>query len=465
MKKLLVLIVILALAAGAGYAWKKGMIFQRVDAAEKQQEAAPTLKVSRGTIDLRVSTTGKVVSNLDVEIKSKASGQIIKLPYDISDKVSSGALLAELDPVDENRNVILTEAALTSAKARLAQAMESLKTAQIAVDTGTSDAMANLQSAQTRNRDSQSRLARGEDLFKKQLISKEELDTARTEAASAASALQQAQARMAETRTLPMTVEVRKQDVKLNEAEVKRAQINLDNALQRLKETKIFAPMDGVVVTRPVQTGQIIASGISNVGGGTSLMTLSDLSRLFVSASVDESDIGKIKESQSAMITADAYPGKRFRGKVVRIATKGENNSNVVTFEVKIEVTGEGRELLKPEMTTNIDIQAEHHENVLMLPNEAVQFGKEGYFVELPGSTAENKKRQKVKIGLTDGLNTEIVEGVAENQEVATPSSLQSKWAQGGAGQGQGQGQGQGASLDRGMRMATMRLSGAGRRH
>src|SRR5690606_31659274 len=166
-----------------------------------------------------------------------------------------------------------------------------------------------------------------------------------------------------------------KQDVIVNQTELKRAEIEMENALQRLKETKIFAPMDGVITSRPVQTGQIIASGISNVGGGTTLMTLSDVSRLFINANVDESDIGKIRERQKTIITADAFPGRRFTGEVVRVAAKGETNSNVVTFEVKIEISSSGLDLLKPEMTANVDIQADRREDVLVLPNEAIQFG------------------------------------------------------------------------------------------
>ena len=81
--------------------------------------------------------------------------------------------------------------------------------------------------------------------------------------------------------------------------------------------------MDGVVTDRKVQTGTIIASGVSNVGGGTTILTLSDLSRIYVLASVDESDIGKVQVGQPATITVDAYPSMQFAGKVVRIASKG----------------------------------------------------------------------------------------------------------------------------------------------
>jgi HlyD family secretion protein len=455
-KKTLIIGVVVVVAI-AGY-WKWGRTAKSpVEEPEKTRRA---VKVERGTIELKVSTTGRVVSNRDVDIKSKASGQIIRFPYDISDRVTSGALLAELDPVDEIRNVTQREAALASARARLEQAKQEYQVALVNMETQTSSALAELAAATVRERDARARLAREEELYQKGLTTKESLDAARSEAASAANQLRQAEVKVAQTKNLPRNVEMKRQDVILAEADVKRAEVDLQNAQQRLRETKIFAPMDGVVTAKMVQEGQIISSGISNVGGGTTLLTLSDLSRIFVNANVDESDIGKVKLGQRATITCDAYPGRRFRGKVVRIATKGTNNNNVVTFEVKIEVEGEGKELLRPEMTANVEIQADRKEDVLLLPNEAVQFGRMGYFVETAkADDPTTTVRKQVKIGITDGLQTEIVEGVTEGEEVIVPSTVQSRWVQGQAG---GPGQRGGANFDRGMRMATFRLSGAG---
>lgn len=461
LKKFVAILILLALAGGGLYFFRGNPLLAKTDGPSSGAAEAPkSVKAERGTIDLRVSTTGKVTSNLDVEIKSKASGQIVRLPFDISDRITSGDLLAELDPVDENRNVILREASLASARAKLAQAVQQYRMAEVLRDTSTSSAVAEAESAKIRNRDAEARLARQEDLFRKHLISSEELDAARTEAAAAANSMRQAETKLVELANLPRTVEVRKHDVQLNESSVKTSEIELETALQRLKETRIYAPMNGVLTARTVQTGQIIASGISNVSGGTALMTLSDLSRLFVNANVDESDIGKVREDQVTTITADAYPGRRFHGKVVRVSPKGATKDNVVTFEVKIEVEGEGRGLLKPEMTANVEIQADRHENVLVLPNEAVQYGKEGYFVELQAGP-EKTRRQRIKPGLTDGINTEIESGVEEGQEIALPATLQSRWVQGQA-DARGGRQG-GPNFQRGMQMATMRLSGAGR--
>src|SRR5207253_5082102 len=125
----------------------------------------------------------------------------------------------------------------------------------------------------------------------------------------------------------------------------------------------------GVVMTRPAQIGSIVSSGITNVGGGTSIMTISDLSRLFVLVPVNEADIGQVRREQNVEIGCDAFPEKKFEGKILRIAAKGVNLQNVVSFEVKIEILGEGKELLQPEMSTDIEIVVADKEKVLRIPS------------------------------------------------------------------------------------------------
>jgi HlyD family secretion protein len=194
------------------------------------------------------------------------------------------------------------------------------------------------------------------------------------------------------------------------------------------------------VASRPVQIGQIIASGVSNVGGGTTFLTLSDLSRIFVVAAVDESDIGKVALGQAVTVTVDAFPLKEFKGTVVRIAAKGVNLSNVVTFEVKIEVTGNAKELLKPEMTANVkEILIAEKSDVLLVPCEAiVRKGRGKQIVTLVKEGAENED-VTVETGITDGTKTEVVTGLTEGQTVLVrKGALETKWA--GAQKGPGGG-------------------------
>jgi multidrug efflux pump subunit AcrA (membrane-fusion protein) len=423
-KKAIVAVVVLALAAVAAYVfwWRP----------QSDTAAAPppvTAKVHRGTLRLTVPSTGRVVSNLDVDIKCKASGEIMRLPYDVSDTVKKDTLLVELDPIDEQRILKQAEAALEASQARLAAARQSLTVAERTLETDRLRANAALASAQACVRDAQAKAGRVKELLAGALSSQEEYDTAETLATQCAADLEGAKARIAELETQELALDLRRQDVKLAEAAVEGDQVGLAIAQDRLRDTKVVAPIDGVVAVRNVQIGQIISSGISNVGGGTTILTLSDLSRLFVLASVDESDIGSVRLDQEVAITADAFPGKTFPGRVVRIATRGVNLSNVVTFEVKIEVLGNEKSLLKPEMTANVEIVTAVKEGVLLAPAEAVVRQAGGRRVvtvlEADGTTRETA----VEPGLSDGTVTEILVGLAEGQTVVErPWASESKW-------------------------------------
>lgn len=375
-------------------------------------------KVERGPIRLLVAATGRVVANLEVQIKCKASGEVINLPYDESDAVEKDALLVELDPVDEERGVRLAEVALSASQAHLAQANQSLVVAERTLVTDRQKAEAALRSAEAGVQYTKAKAARLSELLANQLTSQEEYDTAATEVIQAEADLESARSTVAELETGELALENRRQDVKLAEAEVESDRIDLSIASQRLKETRVVAPIRGVVGKREVQIGQIISSGISNVGGGTTVLTLLDLSRLFVVASVDESDIGRVRLDQMADITADAFPDKRFRGKVVRIAPMGENVSNVVTFEVEIEVLGDEKSLLKPEMTANVEIVVAGKKDALTLPVDAVFRGEDGKpmvtVVETDGAT----RGQPVELGITDGARQEIVAGLTQGMTV-----------------------------------------------
>jgi RND family efflux transporter MFP subunit len=223
---------------------------------------------------------------------------------------------------------------------------------------------------------------------------------------------------------------MKQQNILLAEAQIENDTIAMDIANQRLKETKVTSPIDGVVSARTVQVGTIIASGINNIGGGTAALTLSDLSRLFVLASVDESDIGTIELGQKVEITADSYQGKKFEGKVVRIATKGKNTSNVVTFEVRVEVVSDNKALLKPEMTTNVSIIVADKKDVLILPLNALTRQGEKRVVTLAQETGQSKENHPVEVGISNGSEVEILSGVSEKDIVLVKEGVQdSQWS------------------------------------
>lgn len=397
MGKFIVTVLVLGLLAAGGWWWWR--------AAHRTTPTATGVTVAtveRGAIQRSVAATGRVVSNLDVDIKCKASGTIIKLPRDISQTVKQDELLLELDPIDEQRAVAQAEAALTSSQARLAQAERNLAIAEANLVTGRGRAAAALAAAEARARDARAKAARMAQLLEKKLASQEDAESADTSALQAEADRDTARVAVEELKAQELALELRRQDIRLAESETVSDQLALDNARQRLKDCTVLAPMNGVVAAQGVQIGTIISSGITNVGGGTTVLTISDLSRVFVLAAVDESDIGAVTLGQTVRITADAYPKREFKGEVKRIATRGVNVSNVVTFEVKIEVVDERKDLLKPEMTANVEVVIERKEDVLAVPVEALTRIK----AKTPdGAAGDATRRDRRRPGQAEGAD------------------------------------------------------------
>lgn len=420
---ILIILTIISLLTITGSGCKK----PENDPANAKPLPPQKIKAERGPMKLVVASTGRVVSNLDVEIKCKASGEVISLPYDVSDEVKKGSLLVELDPIDEQRNVQKSQVSLLAVQSRYEKTKLDLEIAQINLESNRRKAEINLETAKSRAQDERAKAERVKQLFAKKLASLEENETAETTAQTAEANLTSATIALEDINTDEQSLKLKKEDLKISKTDVESAKINLSIAEQRLTETKVFAPIDGVITERLVQTGQIISSGISNTGGGTKVMTISDLSRLFVLASVDESDIGEVREGMDVEITADAYQDKKFSGKVERIAQKGVNQSNVVTFEVRIEILSENKSLLKPEMTANVDIIAVSKDDVLSVPIGAVSREKGKQFVTVVKEDGTEEKRE-IQAGINDGENIEIISGLTEGETVLVKMSG-SQWS------------------------------------
>ncbi len=502
MKKV-ILIVLVLLLAGGGYFW-----YWKSSQATAATTPTTTAKVERGSLRQSVFSTGKVVSNLDVDIKCKASGEIILVSKDVSASVAEGELLMQLDPKDEERNVLQAKVNLDSSLSKVKIAEKNLRVAEMNLKTDRMKAEVAIQACQARADDARSKADRSKRLLDSKMISAEENETAQTTAVQAAVDLNVAKVRLEELKTQEESLELLRSQMAVAQSQVDSDQNQLSVAHDRLADTKVFAPVGvskatsqpasapaetataglddaparattqpanrpvWVVSTLNVQKGNIISSAISNVGGGTTAFTLSDMSQLFVLASVDESDIGKIRLEMPVALTLDAFQGKTFTGKVVRIATKGVNISNVVTFEVKIlvkgvddkkaalglassgptttasepatgessrprvEGRGEGlraradrgdkdasggagqvRRMLKPEMTANVEIICQERPDVVLAPADAI-VRKSGKTYATIAKDGVAKDERAVKAGLSDGQKTEILEGLSEGDTV-----------------------------------------------
>jgi HlyD family secretion protein len=265
-----------------------------------------------GDINLIITADAEVEAINVVEVKSKASGEIISLPWESGDHVEEGAVLAQLDT-----RTVLTQ---------LSQAEADLEVARANIEL------------------MQKTLERKKDLREKGLISEEEYDRAVLEARQAEAALVAAQAQK-------------------------------ENADERLEDTTLRAPFSGVILDKHVEEGQIIASGTSLYSAGTTLLTLAELSRVRIVANIDETDVGSIREGVDVSITVDAFPEKSYRGRVLKVEPRATLEQNVITFPVVTEIDNADGKLF-PGMTAEIEIVAEERNSVLTLPSEAVYDAK-----------------------------------------------------------------------------------------
>lgn len=423
MRRILIGGVIILIGAGAAYGW-----WHHVHAAVVAVPP-PTAEVKHGDVIQAVASSGKVVSNRDVDIGCKASGPVVNLPVDISQEVKAGDLLVQLDTVDEERAVKSAEVNVEASQAKLEQTKQNLAIAIQNLTTARAKAQSTLASTKIREANIHAKAERLKTLYDQKLASREDYESAQTDAASAAADLQAAQISLDDLKVQELTIEVEKQDVKLSEAQLGTDQLALEDAKQRLLDTTVISPMDGTVSALNVQVGKMVSSAISVVGG-TAVLTLSDLSHIFILATVDESLIGKVEKDQRVEATVDAYPDKIFAGKVVRIAIKGVNTSNVVTFEVKIEMTSADKKLLRPEMTASVKIVTAEVKNVQMVPSTAVWRRSHDAptmvtLVDASGNTSD----REVKMGLNDGTNWEVLSGLKDGEKVETqPVGGQGLW-------------------------------------
>jgi HlyD family secretion protein len=347
-----------------------------------------TDKITRGDIKSTVSSTGTVNAVTTVQVGTQVSGTIQKLFVDFNSPVKKGQLLAQIDPS-------ILEAQVGQARANLLSAK------------------ANLEKSQVMLRDTKTTLERNKTLYVKNFIAKSELDTSETNYLSAIA------------------------QIKVAEAQVQQAQAALDSSAINLKYTKILSPVNGTVISRNIDIGQTVAASFQT----PTLFTIAqDLTKMQIDTSVDEADIGKVKASQKATFTVDAYPELPFKGKVSVVRNAPITVSNVVTYNAVIVVDNTGLKL-KPGMTANVSIETESKQGVLRLPNTALRF-KPAITAATPDQKAakvpkgpgvwilENTKPKNVKIttGISDGNYTEVISGeLTEGQQVITDSSNNTK--------------------------------------
>lgn len=280
-----------------------------------------TEEIKKGTIEAIVSTTGTVNPVTLVEVGSQVSGRIAKIHVDFNSQVKSGQVVAEIDPSQILTRIKQNEANYESAKASLQKSQVNLENVK-------------------------KQYERSLKLFEKRLISFEEKE--RVEAQYLSS----------------------KADVNSSEAKLLQAKSQLDSVNVDLDYSVIKSPIDGVVILRNINVGQTVAASFQ----APVLFTIAnDLSKMQVECSIDEADIGRIKEDQEAKFTVDAFPDEEFKGKVLQVRYSPEVIQNVVTYTTIVAVDNPQLKL-RPGMTATVNIVTGKAENVLKVPISATRF-------------------------------------------------------------------------------------------
>lgn len=361
-----------------------------------QIDPSKLAKVERGDLARSVVATGKVEPLAKVEVKSKASGIAKQVFVDYGDRVKQGQVLVELDKEE--------------LQARVREARATLLAAQAAQEAA--------QATYERNRVE----AEGPDLP----FLKASMDRARKlhdDGLIAQAVLEDSekayQLALNKQMVALRNVSVTRAEVARAKAQVAQAQAALERAEEDLRNSTIVSPMEGLVLSRDVEVGDAVSSILVLGSQATLVMTLGDVSEVYVKGKVDEADISKVYFGQPARIVVESLKEKKFEGKVTKISPLGVEKDNVTTFEVRVSIqnpTGE----LKANMSANAEIILEEKHGVLMIPEAAVVYDKDRKpSLEVPDPKAE-KGRRKVaaKLGISNGVKTELLEGLKEGDQV-----------------------------------------------
>jgi len=390
-------------------------------------------KIERGSIRITVNATGTLEAVRTVQVGSQVSGQISKLYADYNSTVKQGQLLAEIDPRTFQSQVLTEQSSLASSQARLQSAQADL----INQEANLLQVQASLKVAEVANENAQLLYKRSQELLAKGLSSTNDDDVARSNAQSASAKVAQAQAAVkqaeAQIRSRQAAMESAQSDIVGAKAQLERAQINLEL-------TKIYSPVDGVVISRSVDIGQTVAASLS---APTLFLIANDLARMQVKANIDEADIGKISDEVQVTFTVDAYRNDVFTGKISEVRLEPQTVQNVVTYGVIVGV--ENPQLkLKPGMTANLTMVVDEHDNVLTVPNAALRFTPAGMTPEKIAEILKNAPAPPAppELPVAEGSATAVppaaVNAPAAGGSEASPGATRGGRGGGGGGGGRG---------------------------
>ncbi len=306
-------------------------IFSACSSEDKSEQTTFYKKetVEQKNLELTIEASGVIEAISSVEIKSKASGEILYLGAEVGDYIEKGSMLGQIDQRTPTNILDQSKSDLEAAKVRLENA--------------------------------ESQYKRGKELHSQGSVSEKDFEDIQESLAQAKSTLV-------------------------------RTQVTYDNAKIALDDTVVRSPVDGTIISRPVEVGQVISSPTAAVGGGTVLMTMADLSKVRVRALVDEIDVGRVSIGQVVSIKVAAYRDKEFFGTVAKIEPLAKIEQNVTTFPVLIDINNDDNLLLLG-MNTDVVIEVLNKDVSISVPTMSLRTRKDIYsaalILDIPAETVD----------------------------------------------------------------------------
>ncbi len=358
MKFLSSLLVVAALAGGGWYLWNHRAALPSASAASPNPGRASSAVIETRSIRFAVSAAGDIGPAEQVSVRPEVNGKIEDLPVDVGDAVKKDALLFKLDDRDLQIEHDGQLKSVERTRLELGQAEREFKRAQ--------------------------------DLFSNRLISQELFEDART-----------------------------KFDLAKNGLD--RAQKSLDLVVDRLRRTRVTAPFDCTVLTRPVSVGQAV-SGSGGFNAGTEVLSIANLSDLVINAHINQADVTRLTVGQEVNVTIEAIPGLRIRGQVERLAPQSTIKNNIRGFAARI-LLKDVEKIVRPGMTANISIPVASADNVVAAPLAAVftETNPETRQVERYAYVrrGEEWEKRRIDIGVSDYFFAEVTRGLSAGDEVS----------------------------------------------
>jgi len=350
--KTLVIVMVVGVAGIFAFAWWNN----KSSAAD-----FTTDKITRGSVELTVAATGTVQAVTTVQVGSQVSGTVAWLGADFKSRVKRGQIIAKLDPALFDAQVDVPRANLINAQAGVQAALKEIQNQLANVEAAKANDLAN----QAQRDDAVSIAKENEQLHG--VIPEREIQAARNAARMAGARRSEATSEITQAQA---QVRIAQSKLKQAQAVVAQATAQLEQAQIGLQHTVIASPIDGVVISRNVDVGQTVAASLT----APTLFTIAnDLTNMQVLASIDEADVGQVREGGQATFTVDAYPGKKFTGNIIQLRLNAQTLQNVVTYTAVISVANPNEELM-PGMTTSITMVVARSENVLVVANAALRF-------------------------------------------------------------------------------------------